>query len=114
MRKIVTLVCMMLIGASCYADEDSEKYKSIDSICKSISKSSAMVMQARQANVPMSEQMDILGDGSFGESFTSTMRKIIIAAYDSPRFSTASYQAQAVNDFENENMLNCLKQYSRY
>jgi len=111
MRKIVTLVCMMLIGASCYADEDSETNKKIDQLCKSISSSAAMVMKARQANLPMSEQLEIISEAD-SEYFKTVMRNIVMEAYDYPRLNTPSYQTQAIQDFENKVMLECLRKHS--
>jgi len=70
--------------------------------CESISKLGATVMSARQAGVPMSKMLPLMKGNSVGED-------MVIAAYETPKFSTKEYRVKAEMEFEDEWYLQCVK-----
>jgi superfamily II DNA or RNA helicase len=105
---------MACVGAYASEDENNETYKRIEGNCKALSKTNALIMKARQNNMSMSEVMEIVGSEKYDKNFQKHIRGVIIRAYDSPRFTLESYQQQAIDDFENEAMLNCIRGAIRY
>lgn len=72
-------------------------------LCKANSETARMLMEARQSGALMSKAMATVGSGD------EQHRKMIIAAWDSPRYSTPENQQRAVQDFENDVYLQCIK-----
>jgi hypothetical protein len=62
-----------------------------------------MLMEARQRGAAMSKAMETVEAGD------ELHRKMIIAAWDSPRYSTQEHQRRAIEDFENDVYLQCVK-----
>lgn len=66
-----------------------------------------LTMLKRQAGHPLSEVMSLAGETDDAFKFNNTARDMAIAAYDSPRFSTASNKTNAAADFANDWVLAC-------
>ena len=62
----------------------------------------ATIMELRQEGVNMGSAMSVTDN--------ELARMLVIAAYDTPRFSTESYKQQAIQDFANEVMMVCYKE----
>lgn len=74
--------------------------------CNGVAVIAKKIMEARQANVPMREMVDI----GKGIPFDLLMIK---DAYKRPRFTTKAYQKNAVQDFENEYYGYCIENESK-
>jgi hypothetical protein len=68
--------------------------------CKELSRLAAKIMEARQAGVSVSKVMEIT---------VPENHQMVVVAYESPRFNTASLQRRAIEDFENEAYLVCFR-----
>jgi hypothetical protein len=75
--------------------------------CESVSRMAASVMMARQRGMDMAKVMKADSDAS--DEFVQSMQAMVIAAYESPRFSTDIHQQRAVEDFRNDAFLACVK-----
>jgi uncharacterized membrane protein len=62
-----------------------------------------VVMSAQQAGLPLSGQLHVEKAPGAGT------RDEILAAYEHPRFSTATMQQRAIEDYRNELELRCFK-----
>lgn len=63
-------------------------------VCAQAGSLAAKIMEARQVGVPVSAVISIFEDDN--------MTAIILAAYQTPRFSSDEYQQRAIADFRNE------------
>lgn len=95
MRYLIAAL-LLAIGTNAHAD-DSWKAK-----CADISKTARVVMEARQASVPMDKIMDAVG-GNPG------METMIIQAYEQPRYGSAEYKARAAADFAETWYMTCVR-----
>lgn len=71
-------------------------------ICKDLERAAKSIMNLRQNGTQMSKQMDI-AKGS------PILEKMVIAAYELPRYSTDAAKQQASTDFSNNIYLSCVK-----
>jgi len=62
----------------------------------------ATIMELRQGGVNMGTAMNATDN--------ELARMLLIAAYETPRFSTEGYKQQAIEDFANEVMMACYKE----
>ena len=67
--------------------------------CTTIGKLAAIIMENRQEGVDMSKLMEI--------SETELVQRMVIVAYETPRYSSEGYKRTAVQDFANEAMGVC-------
>lgn len=63
-------------------------------------------MDARQAGVPMRKLIDGMNPGDQSE----TMTRMIVLAYDSPRYHTDEHQQREITEFENKVYAACLRE----
>lgn len=75
--------------------------------CEMLSDLSGSIMDARQAGVKMQTLLKNVANGE-DKHVNWYSRHEIKRAYKEPRFSTASYQNNAILDFENEAYSICL------
>lgn len=68
--------------------------------CEKISSLAQSIMKSRQAGVAMSDAIRV-ADGNTG------IEGIVIAAYEKPRYSTASVQKRTIEEFRDEIYLTC-------
>jgi len=65
------------------------------------------IMVGRQSGVPVSDALQnvlpLIPDESRG-----LMQRIILAAYEHPRFSTEKYQQREITEFQNSVFLSCM------
>lgn len=66
-----------------------------------------VTMLKRQTGVPISDVMAEAGESDAVFGFNDTVRDMVLAAFDSPRFSTKTNKMSAVDDFANEWGLAC-------
>ena len=67
--------------------------------CTTIGKLAAIIMENRQEGVDMSKLMEI--------AETELVQRLVIFAYEMPRYSSEDYKRTAVQDFANEAMGVC-------
>lgn len=69
-----------------------------------------MIMKARQSNLPMYENLELI-DEIYGsnEKAVKALKKIVIMAYEQPQFGLEEYKEKTIVDFENDIMLACMK-----
>lgn len=63
--------------------------------CAEIGALAYTIMEVRQSGRPMSVLMEIASE-------TPSLQRLVIAAYDTPRYSTKKYQLEAASDFRND------------
>lgn len=85
---------------------DEEKLE----VCIKISQLARVIMSNRQQNVPMSVMMESITDKPTAEQAkASELSKLLtLAAYKQPRFSTPTYIQNAITDFENKVLMDCI------
>jgi hypothetical protein len=103
MKKITLAIAALLASTSAFAQTASS-----EAVCTKLSQLSAQIMKNRQAGTPLSGMMEVTSKSTNAEVNRVT-RKILLLAYDEPRFGTESYQQRSINDFSNKIMLACLK-----
>lgn len=100
MKKVAVIVFIVLFAMPFLAmAEDEEK-----STCQQFEKMAELIMKSRQAGISMSE---VMGVSKISE--IELARKMVIAAYESPRYQTEEMKQRAIEEFKNEAYLQCIK-----
>ena len=77
-------------------------------LCGTIEKLATTIMKGRQSGMSMAKMMEITAEKHI-EGVTDLLEKLIIAAYDSPRYNTKSIQKRTVEEFRDKVYLKCVK-----
>jgi hypothetical protein len=91
----------------------SQSEASDNGVCKAISEIASVVMQARQIGVPMADLMDVFHKDDYKESEINLIKKMVINAYEQPKFSTTKVQGETITEFSNQWHLSCVKNNQR-
>ncbi len=81
---------------------EEKTYESSLGTCDKIEGLSSRIMSARQNGVSMKNMMSI-------ESLGDHMSKMIVDAYEYPRFETDQHKDRMIKDFSDEKYLECVK-----
>ena len=102
MKNIVgyTLLALLLNSNTLWAD-DTEKESDP---CSAVYDFATLVMDKRQAGVSLVTMMRVAPAGA------STLKSIVMAAYDTPQFSGEEYRKKAAEEFANKWALKCYKE----
>lgn len=103
MRITLVVIFFISLAWSAFAN-DSDAY------CAQIGHTANSVMQARQSGLEMSQLMDAAsksGDATGNQNLVSMARKLIVLAYQSPRYSTNEMKTKSIQEFTNEAELAC-------
>ena len=73
--------------------------------CKALGDLAETIMTARQEGASLSDMMGRIKDSEIAD----IQRKIILAAYEEPRWATEETKKEAIEDFRNEIELECYK-----
>lgn len=106
---VLAIYALTLIGhqSTAVAEEWTQSQKV--SVCTNLSSLASTVMRNRQAGIPMSEMVGTLGkDGGLEGTFGKLTLKMIQLAYEQPKYSSPKYQDQAITEYSNEWMRECL------
>jgi len=87
------VAAVAIVAASSAAAETKQE------TCTLIGKLAAVIMEKRQDGVDMSRLMEI--------AETELVQRLVIFAYEMPRYSSEDYKRTAVQDFANEAMGVC-------
>jgi len=98
MKALLTIIAFSFIATSVYADDWRKTCDSYGELAESI-------MSGRQSGTSMAKMMKVIGDNEGSDLF----EKLIIAAYDSPRYSTEGMQKRSIEEFRDEVYLECAK-----
>jgi curli biogenesis system outer membrane secretion channel CsgG len=74
--------------------------------CSTYSSLANKIMEARQGGVSMAEQMKIMADDEIAQ-------RLVVMAYEQPRYSTDRVQSKTIVDFENTVHLTCIQEASQ-
>ena len=88
----------LLTFTSAYADDWSEK-------CDSYTQLAEAIMKARQSGVSMAKLMKTVKKKDGGDFVV----QLIIDAYDTPRYSSEKMQQETIENFRDNNYLECVK-----
>jgi hypothetical protein len=105
-RLILVLVILVMVPVVVIAGESGEKKTYTAKECSAIALLAKTIMDVRQNGMPMSMVIDSVTD----ENMKGLVTRMAILAYERPKFSTESYKQNAINEFENQFYLNCMKQ----
>lgn len=75
-------------------------------LCKSLSEMAGSIMKGRQGGVEMAAMMEVKQEDA---DVTQAARKIVVQAFEQPRYATKPMQEKAVVDFKNDQFLSCVK-----
>lgn len=101
MRRVVVGLLMACFSCSASSEPESE----VD-LCAEISSLANTVMTARQANMPMSQLMEIARKSGDDDGLYVIL---VEEAYESPAYQTKQAQTSEIRDFENKWYLDCYK-----
>jgi len=97
MRTITTTLILSIIAMPLQAGDWRKT-------CGSVGELATTIMESRQSGVSMAKMM-----GAVSGEENSLAEKLIISAYDSPRYSTERMQKRTVEEFRDEVYLECVK-----
>jgi len=98
MRVLLTIIAFSFIATSAYADDWRKTCDSYGGLAETI-------MSGRQSGTSMAKMMKVLNNDEGSELF----EKLIIAAYDRPRYSTEQMQKRSIEEFRDKMYLECAK-----
>lgn len=84
-----------VLALSVFSVQAEEKH-----FCESVGELATVVMQKRQEGIDLSKMLALAKDNS-------GVKAIVLDAYNSPRYSTDKYIADAISDFSNKWVLAC-------
>ena len=77
--------------------------------CLKVSSMATSVMKARQQGAPMDKLIELARDPEWDAETQQGMIDVVVDAYDSPKFSTAKHQQQAITEFGADYLVSCLQ-----
>ena len=92
MKKLILAATAALMMTAAHADP----------ICATLGELARTVMGSRQLGVPLSQLMEIVKD-------TKVERRIVLEAYERPRFQSESLRQSSIEDFGNEWETTCYR-----
>ena len=100
MKKLTSalVIAATLISSSAYSATDVD-------ICASVQKFSASVMRHRQQGDSFSRMMKVVSASDHPE----VKSKIIISAFDRPRYGSEKYVRESISNFANDMAVSCYK-----
>lgn len=108
MKPLIALALSLLVLTSHASAEPTTQ-----ETCKSIADLAGTIMKARQNGRDMSELMELVGKYFEDAEERKPYDRMVVLAYDSPRYSTEEYKNKAVSDFKNSVYLGCFKARTR-
>ena len=106
-KKNVSFLLKAAVTAA-FAFAPPSSAQSDDDLCKSLGELGASFMRARQGGIPLSDVLNVFPE-SPDEDTGEVARKIAIAAYEQPRYSTEENQLQVISEFRDAIELVCYK-----
>jgi hypothetical protein len=85
-------------------------FQAMASSCEEWSERAGIIMKYRMGDLPMKDLVNAVnGSKKSTDEDKEEGVKLIIKAYDQPRFSSEDYQLRAINRFANDTYKECLK-----
>ena len=78
--------------------------------CASIGGFAEILMEKRQEGIAMSDLMKMVASAEGPQQLINIARKMVISAYEQPKYGSPEYKANAVKSFRNEWELKCYKE----
>jgi len=100
-KFVIGIIAMFSMSSYVMANSEREKF------CSELSRSSNLVMEARQLNVPLLDALNIIPKHA-PDSLKKLLTTINIEAYKSPLFSTDENKEIAITEFGNKIYLECI------
>jgi len=103
MKLLTTLTAsaMLVACAPAMADESAKKQ-----VCYQRADAAATFMTARQVGRPLRELLEVLE-----KSDMEDLNSVAIEAFQQPRYSSSEYREDAITDFANKKLVECLKYF---
>ena len=79
-------------------------------ICTALGGLAQQIMEARQMGIPLSQMIVALPPTEGEDTPQAMILRIVVNAYDTPRYSTDTYQRIAAADYRNEIETMCFQQ----
>ncbi len=107
MKKIIAGMALagVLFAGNAFAEDDM-------GLCEFTAVISERIMQSRQSNMDMMAVSKKMGEIGLPESVNDLVQLLIREAWRQPRYSSESYQENAVMDFKNKYYLGCVETVS--
>ena len=102
--NMMTLFAPVILVAAVSAQVNAGEW---EEMCDSLATAAGTTMDARQAGVPADKLFELAD--SFDGEVQVLLRGIIIKAFDTPRFKTEEYRREAITEFKNKTLVDCLK-----
>lgn len=97
------LVLLVILAASCSRGQQPvAQAESKEEVCSVAQELARKTMEARQAGVSMSDML--------ANKPTELLRRLTIAAYETPRYQSPEFVQRAIDDFSNDTYLACIKE----
>ena len=92
-KKILLTAALLAVTGTAQANTE---------LCTAVSKNAELIMQLRQSNAPISGVLEAVKE-------VELLVELVIKAYETPRYNSEEYKADAVTDFSNLVMVTCLQ-----
>jgi len=101
MKKL--LLAVVVLGLTGQAVASKEEF------CAGVSGLAEEIMGVRQNGVPISKLVEAISKLDQEPQLKEYTKKIIVTAYDEPRWSTEQHKQQAVTEFGNMTYITCIE-----
>lgn len=106
MKKVfITIMVVCALSLSVFGTPQNTNAAS----CESIESLTRSIMRARQVGVSMVKVITSIKKSGMGEGSKIAVKRIIIDAYDTPRYNSREYRQNAVDEFANRYYKRCVK-----
>ena len=108
------IIGMMLFAAAVFSSfaSPAEQRHNQQRFCSEVSSMAGMIMHQRQTGASLSVTLDQFDRMTYNNPTIRTlMRSIIMQAYSRPAYSTAEVRNREIREFENTQMLMCMKAF---
>lgn len=104
MKLLTTLTASVMLVACAPAMADNTAAKK--QVCYQRAEAAQTFMMARQLGRPLQELLEVLEKSNMEE-----LNNLAIEAFEQPRYGTSQYREDAITDFSNKKLVECLKYF---
>ena len=106
MKIALLAIILLLLATTLHAETFEDKH----TVCAAFSSFAETAMEVRQEGKSLHQiTTDMLESKDLPDELNKLLLKIVYAAYDTPRYSSTSYQQKAIQDFSNEIYAGCME-----
>ncbi|WP_049044380.1 hypothetical protein [Acinetobacter bereziniae] len=114
MKKLIIGLFLLKISFTIHSEEIAHNTSLIseqkENYCKSVLSMAKLLMQGKQAGIPIDRALELIADKKGEENIFSQINKqLVIDAYNEPTYRSKFNKEDQLNDFIARQYINCVK-----